>query len=175
MAGSTLRHDHAALQIASDNAATGDFPGSILLKDTRISAPILSNAANYTVTVQPSRGDDDGPVGPRRDAAGASGALRVHSGASRGASAPRRGLAPPPAPAGRRRPVDDRSKGSARGVHRVLADRGLAPTPSGITGGEHYDRPPATPRSRPLSSVVEHFHGKEGVVGSIPTEGSPAA
>ncbi len=26
---------------------------------------------------------------------------------------------------------------------------------------------------RPLSSVVEHFHGKEGVVGSIPTEGSP--
>lgn len=53
VAGSTLRHDHAALQIASDNAATGDFPGSILFKDTRISAPILSNAANYTVTVQP--------------------------------------------------------------------------------------------------------------------------
>ena len=28
---------------------------------------------------------------------------------------------------------------------------------------------------RPLSSVVEHFHGKEGVVGSIPTEGSVRA
>ena len=33
-------------------------------------------------------------------------------------------------------------------------------------------RSAAGPRARPLSSVVEHFHGKEGVVGSIPTEGS---
>ena len=27
----------------------------------------------------------------------------------------------------------------------------------------------------PCSSVAEHLHGKEGVVGSIPTEGSPVA
>ena len=27
--------------------------------------------------------------------------------------------------------------------------------------------------TRPVSSVVEHFHGKEGVVGSSPTPGSP--
>jgi Right handed beta helix region len=53
VAGTTLRRDHAALQIASDNAATGDFSGSILFRDTRINAPILSNASNYTVTVTP--------------------------------------------------------------------------------------------------------------------------
>jgi len=40
----------AAVQILSDQAATGDFHGSLTFRSTTIHGPILSNSSSYTVT-----------------------------------------------------------------------------------------------------------------------------
>jgi hypothetical protein len=42
---------------------------------------------------------------------------------------------------------------------------------SSLEYAAHRTGPPRATAIRPRSSVVEHFHGKEGVIGSIPIEG----
>ena len=82
----------------------------------------------------------------------------------------------------RRRAARERPAGH-RGLERAVpaGTRGAAGPQGPVSGPASrgrgtpdYARWPATRRSRPLSSVVEHLHGKEGVVSSILTEGSAA-
>ena len=60
------------------------------------------------------------------------------------------------------------------GLPAAAADRDFAAPVQHETGSRRQESP-EIPASALLAQLVEHFHGKEGVVGSSPTEGSEKA